>query len=79
MKAVTTLKVDEVRLGQEILVCLNECGLKLVRTDGKDFDLGYSPTLAMGQTLAERLKFQAPAVYVHTMEMYDPNEECPSA
>jgi hypothetical protein len=79
MRTETSIKINETRLGEEILICLEKCGLKLVRADGKDFPVGYSPTLALGQALGPRLTYPVPVVYIHTSERYDPDEECPSA
>jgi hypothetical protein len=59
-----TLRVSEPRLMDCILLALHDNGLMLVKADGSAFERGYSPALAMAQSLGVRITSMVPAIQV---------------
>jgi len=62
------LKVNEPKLHDAVVLSLHDNGLALVRTDNRCMDEGYSPSLALAQSLSKRMTDTRAAVQVVSID-----------
>jgi hypothetical protein len=59
-----SIRINEQALQDAVLLSLNDAGLRLVTASGDQFKVGYSPSLAMAQSLMKRIMYSQPVIVV---------------